>query len=176
MNTFESIIEHVINLEGGYVDNEYDSGGKTNFGITEQVARDNGYDGDMKDMRKLDAIDIYRKTYWDGINGDKLLSVCPSVCEEVFDSSVNMGKKRAVEFLQRALNALNNKGDSYQDIKVDGKLGDKTLGALQQYLEFRSAQTLLKALNCLQGAFYIELAERREKDETFIYGWLKNRV
>jgi len=35
---------------------------------------------------------------------------------------------------------------------------------------------LCRALNCLQGAYYIELAERREKDERFVYGWLKNRV
>ena len=33
-----------------------------------------------------------------------------------------------------------------------------------------------RALNCLQGAFYIELTERRQKDERFAYGWLLNRV
>jgi len=35
---------------------------------------------------------------------------------------------------------------------------------------------LYKMLNALQGAYYIELAERREKDEDFIYGWFKHRV
>ncbi len=34
----------------------------------------------------------------------------------------------------------------------------------------------LRALNALQGAFYVELAERRAKDEAFVYGWLLNRV
>ena len=35
---------------------------------------------------------------------------------------------------------------------------------------------LVRALNSLQGAFYVELAEKRQKDEAFVYGWLLNRV
>jgi hypothetical protein len=31
-------------------------------------------------------------------------------------------------------------------------------------------------LNSLQGSSYVEIAERREKDEKWIYGWFKNRV
>ena len=31
-------------------------------------------------------------------------------------------------------------------------------------------------LNCLQGAYYVDLAERREKDQRFMYGWLTHRV
>jgi hypothetical protein len=40
----------------------------------------------------------------------------------------------------------------------------------------RDPQILLKALNCLQGDRYIRLTRSREKDERFLYGWLKNRV
>ena len=35
---------------------------------------------------------------------------------------------------------------------------------------------LLKALNCLQGARYIELAEVRPQNESFVYGSLRERV
>ena len=35
---------------------------------------------------------------------------------------------------------------------------------------------LLTALNCLQGARYIELAETRAADERFVFGWLANRT
>jgi len=35
---------------------------------------------------------------------------------------------------------------------------------------------ILKALGCLQGARYIELAEKREQNEAFVIGWLANRV
>jgi lysozyme family protein len=67
----------------------------------------------------------------------------------------------------------------YPDIKVDGDIGPETLQSLQAYLLFRRGEgvnVLLKALNCLQGAFYIELAEKREKDEAFVYGWIRTRI
>ena len=37
-------------------------------------------------------------------------------------------------------------------------------------------QVLLRALNCSQGARYLELAEGREANEDFLYGWVKERV
>ena len=47
-----AIIGTVFALEGGYSDNPADPGGKTNHGVTEQVARANGYQGDMKALPK----------------------------------------------------------------------------------------------------------------------------
>ncbi len=35
---------------------------------------------------------------------------------------------------------------------------------------------MLKALNCLQGSPYVDLAEKRGANETFLYGWLDKRV
>ncbi len=35
---------------------------------------------------------------------------------------------------------------------------------------------LAVALNCDQGVYYKNLSRRRQKDEKFVYGWLKNRV
>ncbi len=35
---------------------------------------------------------------------------------------------------------------------------------------------MLKALNCTQGERYLELAEKREANESFVYGWLEERV
>jgi hypothetical protein len=58
-------------------------------------------------------------------------------------------------------------------------MGALTIFALGQYLAKRGKAgetVLLRALNCLQGASYIDLAERRKKDETFLFGWLANRV
>jgi hypothetical protein len=34
----------------------------------------------------------------------------------------------------------------------------------------------VRALNCSQGARYLELAEGREANEDFLYGWVKERV
>ena len=169
-------ISRLLELEGGYVNDPSDSGGETNFGITLLVARENGYSGKMREMEKCLAFDIYAKTYWEGIAADTLLKISPKVAEEVFDTGVNMGPGKAIKSLQRCLNALNNRQRYYDDIATDGKMGAKSLHALGEYLARREEGVLLKALNCLQGAAYIELSERREKDEKFLYGWLKNRV
>jgi len=172
----QETIDEIIRIEGGYVNDPSDSGGETNFGITAAVARSFGYDGTMFDLPRDVAFDVYVAKYWDAVRGDDLESLALSVAEEVVDTAVNMGPGRAGKFLQRALNALNNRGTLYQDIKVDGQIGNATLTALSQMVEQRDTDTLVKMLNCLQGAFYVDLAERREKDEKFIYGWFNNRV
>lgn len=172
----ERIINKIIAVEGGYVDDPDDSGGETNFGITEQVARQNGYHGPMTDMPRQVAFDIYADRYWNSLCGDQLVELSESITEEVVDTAVNMGYGRAAKFLQRALNVLNKRGSLYRDITVDGVIGKATISALRAYLNSGNEETLVKALNCLQGAYYITLAERREKDERFVYGWFKNRV
>ncbi len=35
---------------------------------------------------------------------------------------------------------------------------------------------LVKALNCSQGTYYLNVAEKNHNNEQFIYGWIKNRV
>ena len=127
-------------------------------------------------MPRSVAFDIYSAKYWDAVKGDDLASLSELVAEEIVDTSVNMGPSRAGKFLQRALNVLNKRGSLYRDLTVDGAIGKATISALRAYLDNRGEETLVKALNCLQGAYYITLAERREKDERFVYGWFKNRV
>lgn len=170
------IINAIIDVEGGYVDDPNDSGGETNFGITVQVARANGYTGDMRDMPREVAFDIYTAKYWDAVRADEVVELSEIVADEVVDTAVNMGAGRAIRFLQRALNVLNTQGKLYPDLTVDGAIGPATINALRGYLSTRNELVLSRALNCLQGTFYIELAERREKDERFVYGWLRNRV
>lgn len=172
----DRIINRIIKVEGGYVADPSDSGGETNFGITVAVARQHSYIGPMRDLPRSIAFNIYTDRFWDIIRADDLAKLSEAVAEEVVDTSVNMGPNRAGKFLQRALNVLNNKGSLYRDLTVDGAVGPATISALRGYLNGRDEETLVKALNCLQGAFYITLAERREKDERFVYGWFKNRV
>jgi lysozyme family protein len=92
---------------------------------------------------------------------------------------VNQGVAAAATYLQRVLNALNQAGKLYPDLAVDGSIGRITVAALHEYLARRGQdgeRVMLRALNSLQGACYIALAERRQKDEAYVYGWLLNRV
>ncbi len=172
----DEIINDIINVEGGYVDDPSDSGGETNFGITKEVARNHGYKGEMIDLPRATAFDIYVAMYWAKVYGDALAGLSKTIAHKVVDIAVNMGPGRAAGFLQRTLNVLNSNESLYSDIDVDSSIGSATISALECYLEDRDADMLVRALNCLQGAFYIELAEKRSKDEKFLYGWLKNRI
>ncbi|HBY8180253.1 hypothetical protein O5202_26195, partial [Escherichia coli] len=71
------------------------------------------------------------------------------------------------------------RGKLYPDLIPDGAIGPRTITALKGYLSARGKegeQVLLRALNCSQGARYLELAEGREANEDFLYGWVKERV
>lgn len=176
---FLKLVNLIIQREGGFVDHPDDSGGATCWGITEALARQHGYAGHMRDLTQDEARRIYHAEFWAPLNLDAVYAMSAAVAEEVFDSAVNVGKPAAAGWLQRCLNGFNLKGTAYADLKVDAQVGPATLAALRSYLTFRKnggELVLLRALNSLQGAFYMGLVERREKDESFVFGWFLNRV
>ena len=176
---FETLVEELIDREGGFVHNPNDAGGPTRYGITQAVARRHGYAGTMRSLPRAEAIAIYRRLYWLRPGYDKVAALAPGIAAEQFDTAVNMGVGVASGFLQRALNALNRNGREYGDLVVDRVIGPRTLAALDAFLRVRGAggeTVLLKAIEALQGARYIDLAERRPANEAFLYGWLANRI
>lgn len=179
MQDIDQLIGEVITREGGFVDHPADKGGPTRYGITEAVARENGYKGTMAALPRDLAAAIYRKLYWTLPGFDLVARRAPMIAAELFDTGVNMGPAVAAGFLQRALNGLNRSGADYPDLVQDGRIGPTTLTALDGFRRARGAageQVLLKALESLQGERYIALAERRPANEAFLYGWLANRI
>lgn len=179
MNTFDKAWEITFGHEKGYVLDTRDSGGETIWGVTERVARANGYRGAMRDMPIETAKAIGKAQYWDLLNLDRVAAIAPAVACEVFDTSYNMGQITAGQFLQRSLNALNRLAKDYPDVKEDGLIGPGTISALSAYFTVRGAEGLVvlqRALNGLQCAAYIDIARKAPKNETFVFGWIKNRV
>jgi lysozyme family protein len=115
MMTFDIAVEKVLKHEGGYTFNPLDTGGATNYGITLAVARENGFDGDMRDLTKDQAKQIYRVKYWDAIKAESLPS---DVRFHVFDAAVNSGVTQAIRWLQRVVGT-----------DADGVIGPITIAA-----------------------------------------------
>lgn len=177
--SIDQLVDGLIDREGGYVDHPADRGGPTRFGITEAVARAHGYSGAMARLPRAEAGTIYKRLYWRRPRFDEVAARAPRVAAELFDTGANMGPGVAATFLQRALTALNRNGSDYCDLVPDGRVGPRTLAALDAFLAVRgaSAETvLLRALEALQGERYLRLAEKRPANEAFLYGWLANRV
>ncbi|MFJ1597239.1 glycoside hydrolase family 108 protein [Streptomyces sp. NPDC088261] len=179
MTAFDKAFEVTVSLYGGSSNHAADRGGATNYGITEAVARENGYTGAMGDLPLEKAKEIYQRRYWSPLRLDGVAGASEPIALKLFDIAVNMGGGTAAQFLQRVLNVLNRQQADYPDMTVDGAIGPKTVSAFTTFMTKRTAEgemAVLKALTSLQGARYIELAENREQNEAFVFGWLVNRV
>jgi len=175
----ESIIAQLIGIEGAYGDDPADAGGPTKYGVTEAAARAFGYKGKMEDLPYGTAVDIYEDGFWKPLKLDAVGDFSYGLAERLFNVAVHCGPEAAAEWLQRCLNVLNRGERDYADVEADGVIGKKTLAALSEFASRRGTEGLgylAKAVSCLQGAFYIELAERRPTDEKFLNGWLRARL
>lgn len=114
--TFDEAFDALLRHEGGYSDHAADPGGKTRWGVTEAVARAEGYAGEMKDYPLAEAKKIYKKRYWDAL---RLNDVRGELRFDLFDAAVNSGVAQSVKWTQRILHVTD-----------DGIMGIVTLNAL----------------------------------------------
>lgn len=121
---FDRAVNLILDHEGGYVNDPKDPGGETNFGISKRAYPNE----DIRGLTKARAKEIYRKDYWNKIRGDTLPFAAAVVA---FDIAVNMGIKKAVQFLQRTASVLD-----------DGIFGDKTAAALSMLSSAHIAESL----------------------------------
>lgn len=177
---FDAAYRRLLGVEGEWSDHPSDAGGKTRWGITEAVARDHGYSGDMRDLPLWMATRITRAQYWDLLRLDAVADLAGfAVAYELFDTAYNMGAGVAWRFLQRALNSLNRQQRDYADVTQDGLVGPRTLSALNAYMALRGetgARVLRRCLDSQQGTRYLESAEARPANEDFVFGWFRTRV
>ena len=180
MSNIDKMIDGILKREGGYVNHPSDPGGATNYGITERVARANGYRGHMRDLPLATAREIYLREYVVKPGFLPIAEIDPIVAEEVIDSGVNAGQKRAALWFQQSLNVLNRRGKDYADIAEDGDIGPGTIGAYRALVRKRGIATagrlMLRCLNGLQVAHYFKLAKGGTKFEDFMVGWVDSRL
>ncbi len=177
--SIDAVIEGILAAEGGYANDPADLGGETMYGITINTAKANGYFGAMKDLPRSLAKQIYLNQYWLAPKFDQVAVLSPGVAEELCDTGVNCGVSFAQGILQSALNLLNRQESDYKDSAEDKSIGKGTLAALAAFLLKRGKEgelVLIRVLNIMQGARYIEITKTRPANETFFYGWVLNRV
>lgn len=190
MTVFDKAYDLVLGHEGGYVNDPDDPGGETYKGVArnrwphwsgwrsiDDIKSAYPREKWNKAMREHPPLqdnikDFYRGLFWDAIWGDELAKLSPALATDMFDMAVNLGTGRATEFIQRACNALNNRGTLYPDIAVDGSFGPKTITAVRLCVSIRKAELLYKVVNILQGNWYLSLMERNPVNEKYI-GWFK---
>ena len=119
-SNFQQSIDAMLVSEGGFSNNPKDPGGMTNLGVTKTVWEGwTGHDATEQTMRNLSTADVtplYKKKYWDAVQGDALPS---GVDYCVFDTAVNSGAGRSIKLLQRSIG-----------VTEDGFLGPNSLAAI----------------------------------------------
>jgi lysozyme family protein len=157
---FLRALEKTLEFEGGYVNHPADSGGPTNYGITQRT-----YDvwrlGVGKPKQPVELVGdieiqaIYFANYW-----------TPCKCEDlpeplshaVFDMAVNAGVWNAKITLQQAVR-----------VRQDGVIGPLTIAAVKE-----KPDALLAFLKGRAG-YVSEIIHARPSQAAFLHGWI-NRL
>jgi lysozyme family protein len=148
--SFDLAFEHVINIEGGYVNDPHDPGGETRYGISKRAYPN----VDIKQLTLAEAKEIYRRDYWSRIRGDELpagIALC------LFDYAVNSGLSQAIRTLQRSLG-----------VTADGDFGPATMAALKA----RNARTLIVDFQAERMLFLTKL----DTFSTYGRGWSRRVI
>lgn len=145
---FYKLIDRVLSHEGGYSNDPRDpgnwTGGKakvgklagTKFGISAGAYPDL----DIKGLTRQRAIEIYKRDFWDAVDGDRLH---PHFSFQALDAAVNHGVSRSIRWMQQMAN-----------VKIDGFIGPITHAALAA-MDIRD-MTLL--FNAIRIEFYTSLS------------------
>ena len=167
---FEAFLPILLAVEGGFQKligdrGNYNSLGQlvgTNHGVAAKTYEawigHPPTEAEMRAMTKATAIAIYRKWFWDEIQGDKIVN--QSVANLIADHNVNGGYKVIEKAVQRVLNAKFNKG-----LTVDGVFGPKTLAAINSV----DQQILFNGIKAERETIYYSIGGQ------FLEGWL-NRL
>jgi lysozyme family protein len=150
LTNFDTAFDVIVGIEGRYSNDPNDPGGATCWGVTERVARANGYTGPMETMPVSVAKTIAKEKYWDT---HQCSQYDIRIAFLVFDAAYNGG--HPAEWLQRAVG-----------VPEDGVIGAGSIGSI------RTSDPLKVCLRfqAYHIQYYVGL-----KDFTYIDGWM-NRV
>jgi lysozyme family protein len=149
---FEGGFQKYFNDKGNWTGGEIGKGELrgTKFGITAA-----SYPTiDIENLTVEEAIEIYRKDYWDALRLSDIDS--NRIAWKVFDIAVNCGRKRAAKILQRAL-----------DVVDDGIVGEITISAANKTDLTRLMHNIVR----LQQEHYANI--HSDDNDCFYVGWMR---
>ncbi len=163
-SNFDLAFEYTVGNEGKYSNDKYDSGGPTNWGITQHDL--SVYFGrpasiqEVKDMSLSTAKIIYQKRYWAPLGLDSINSYGVAAC--MFDIGVVRGIGIPPKYAQ---NICNNHGAL---LAVDGHIGPKTIGAVNAL----SPAVFIRDFSQMTERGFRNIAINNPTQNKFLNGWI----
>ena len=165
----QSIIDVVLQFEGGFVNNESDRGGATNFGITSATlgrARKLGRNATVEEVRSLgrpEASGIYAANYIEAPGFGRIEH--PNMRLVLVDTGVLHGPGRSISFFRQCLSLSPSP-------KVLGPLDD---AAVEAFSKVNDQARLACHFISLRMRAYTNLVRNDHSQLAFLSGWI-NRV
>jgi len=166
MAAFSFAVSQLLEQEGELVDDPYDEGGITNFGISFRFYKSiipNATPEDIRVLTRQDAIEIYQKHFWNESRWAEINSQL--IANKAFDMHVNMGLAPAIKIIQRAIFSIYGE---YHKILDDGIFGDQTLS----FVNSTPTELLTIAIRSERAGYYREIALRNPTQQAHLEGWL----
>ena len=178
MANFEKCLKHVFEMEGGYSNHKDDTGGATNFGITQEVfnrwCKKHGSDSyHVNKINKGIAADIYKEEYWDKMRLDELQD--EKMALMLFDQGVNCGIYRSTKRAQNIANYV-----AGYKLATDGKMGAISMAHLNDLIKKNKSRRFMFEFVKQTHLFYAKITRNSKKNKffgpdyrSFIVGWTK---
>ncbi len=164
MSNFDDAFKYTVGNEGGYTNDKYDSGGPTNWGITQHdyaVFKGRPVSAaDVKAMPISDAKTIYAKSYWLPVAADKLINSGVATC--MFDIGVVRGIGVPPKYAQQI---CVNHGIA---LTQDGHLGPISIAAINSL----DPATFIRDFSHMAENGFRSIAARRPTQNKFLRGWV----
>jgi hypothetical protein len=149
---FNKAMNTIFRAEGGYVNDPFDSGGETKYG----VSKNNNPDIDVKNITRADAEQIAHDRYYRKYGIDRLPD---GIRGDVFQVGWACGPRVAIRQLQELLG-----------VSKTGTVDDATLRAAQS-----GPGDLRDKYLAVHRNYLIGITERKPSQKKFLRGWM-NRV
>ena len=154
MANFNEAVKKTLIHEGGFVNNKFDSGGPTKYGVTQKDMPD----VDISQITPEQAAAYYSEHYWKPLYAQIESQI---VAEKIFDMGVLFGVGKAVKILQAVLQP------AFPEVTTDGQFGPTTLNAVNQAEE----NSLLQGYKTALVAYTLRIVLAHPEDRDFVAGW-----
>jgi len=164
LEAFDKGFNKLLQDEGFISNDKDDRGGYTKYGLSSR-----SYGDKIEGISLSKAKEIYKNDFWFISKCDEIKSDIISI--KVFNTSVNVGVKRSIKFLQKAINdTIKHKKLKIELLKVDGMIGQKTINTVNKMGKYNSY--ILNYFILEQSSFYIKISKKFNNIK-YLRGWLK---
>lgn len=165
----QTVLDRIIEVEGGWVNNPVDHGGPTNHGITLRVYQNYHPAAGASDLANM-TVDEAQAIYYADYMKPFTIIEHDEIFNFVVQSAVQHGVARAIRLLQTACNALH----ATTPLAVDGSFGPETKRVVSRCVTF-SAFRLYCELIRARARYYADILSGDKSQLVFAAGWL-NRL